>query len=268
MDHHRLSYQHSVISYYRFGTGPIPVLCFHGYGENALSFDILEKELGTSYTFYAIELPFHGKTVWRERLDFSVTDLRNILTLLPLPTEIRPLLLGYSLGGRAALSLYESQPNAFSRIVLLAPDGLVLNPWYWLATQTYIGNGLFRFTMKHPGWFFSFLKILNKTGRLNPSVYKFVNAYIGNPSVRGLLYQRWTVLRKLKPDLSSIKQLIRQNETPVRLLFGKHDRIILSSRGEKFRKNIEEYCRLDILVAGHQLLQPRYVHEIKDALAN
>jgi pimeloyl-ACP methyl ester carboxylesterase len=273
MQHQLLTYQDSAISYYRFGNGAVPVFCFHGYGEEASSFAFLEKTLGNQYTFHAIDLPFHGQTTWKQGLSFSVDDLRRIIDLipgweqaLPSPGGPKPILMGFSLGGRVALSLFQLQPESACKLVLLAPDGLVLNPWYWLATQTFPGNRLFRFTMKHPGWFFGLLKVLNKLGSVNPSVFKFVNFYIGNREVREVLYQRWTALRKLKPDLIRIKSLIRQQKTPVHLLYGRHDRIILPERGEKFRKGIEEFCSISILPAGHQLLQEKYVDQISEAL--
>jgi len=266
MHHQLLSYKESLISYYRFGSGGIPVICFHGYGQNAGAFAFLENEAGSQFTFHAIDLPYHGETAWKQGLNFSLDDLWQILSLMPFDIESKPVLLGFSLGGRVALSLYGSQSGAFRKIVLLAPDGLVVNPWYWLSTQTFAGNRLFRFTMKHPAWFFLFLKGMNKTRRLNASVFKFVKAYIGDPSLRLSLYQRWTVLRKLKPHLALIKSQIRKHKTPVKLLYGKYDRIILSSRGEKFVKGIEEYCEIEILHAGHQVLQPRYASVIAAAL--
>jgi hypothetical protein len=47
-------------------------------------------------------------------------------------------------------------PEQIEKLVLLAPDGLKVNFWYWLATQTWLGKNSFCFTMKHPGWFFVF----------------------------------------------------------------------------------------------------------------
>lgn len=269
MQHQLLHYRDSIVSYYRFGHGPKPVLCFHGYGENAQSFAFLEESMGNDYCFHAIDLPFHGQTIWKQGLDFTVNDLQQIISLFPdqwKAANSKPVLLGFSLGGRVALSLYQAQPESVRKLVLLAPDGLVMNPWYWLSTQTMIGNRLFHFTMKHPGWFFGLLKGLNKTGRVNASVFKFVNSYIGNPDARILLYQRWTVLRKLKPGLSLIRSFIRKYKTPVDLLYGQHDRIIVPARGEKFRKGIEEYCTIKIVPSGHQVLQERHIGQIREAL--
>lgn len=278
MEHHTLLYRHSQISYYSFGTGAQPVICFHGYGETAESFSFLEKHTGNSFTFISLDLPFHGKTTWNEKSDFTDLHLQQIVrdildhlghvsSLSAGQQQPKLVLLGFSLGGRVALSFYQSHPNLVSRIVLLAPDGLKVNFWYWLATQTWVGNRLFAFTMQKPAWFFGLLKLLNKLKLVNPSIFKFVNFYIGNNQARASLYQRWTGLRKLKPDLSCIKSGIRKEKTLVRLLYGKHDRIILSSVGEKFRKGIEDYCEIDVIHSGHQVLHEKHVREILPSLS-
>lgn len=96
-----------------------------------------------------------------------------------------------------------------------------------------------RFNYEKPGWFFGLLKMMNNVKLVNASIFKFVNYYIGDAEVRRLLYSRWTSLRKIKPDLPVIKNLIRENKTTVRLIYGKHDRIILSSTGEQFKKELK-----------------------------
>ena len=273
MEHRLLSYKNSKVSYYRFGSGPRQVVCFHGYGEEARLYDFLEKHAGDRFTFYSIDLPFHGKTVWNDGLNFSHTDLQQIVRAILLEANEKQktkneklILLGFSLGGRIALSLYQSQPENIEKIILLAPDGLIVNFWYWFSTQTWPGNKLFSFSMKYPGWFFAFLKLLNKLGLVNASVFKFVNYYIGNKEARQLLYQRWTGLRKLKPNLQQIKNLIRQQQTQTRLVYGKYDRIILPVRGEKFKKGIEEFCTVTVIASGHQVLHENHVGGILTAL--
>lgn len=264
-----LVYQDSLISYYCFGKGPQPVICFHGYGELARSYLFLEKYAGDDFTFYSIDLPFHGRTNWKENKDFTYEILLDIIKEL-LSTQQQGneklILLGYSLGGRIAISLYQNCPEKTKGLFLLAPDGLKVNVWYWLATQTFPGNRFFAFTMKHPKWFFMILKVLNRLGTVNTSIFKFVNYYIGDNQMRYLLYTRWTVLRKFKPDLKKSKKLIEKYKTPVHLIYGKHDRIILPVRGEKFRKGIEQSCKITILDTGHQVLQEKYVDLIVKTL--
>lgn len=273
MEEGRLHYRNSTIGYLRFGSGPKTAICFHGYGGDAASFSFFAKYAGNQYTFYSIDLPFHGKTEWKEGLTFAASDLllilEEILNLNPPESGTQSpklSLIGFSLGGRIALSLYQAIPEKIEKMVLLAPDGLKVNSWYWLSTQTWLGNKFFAFTLKHPGWFLGFLKILNKLKLVNASIFKFVNYYIGDKEVRRLLYARWTTLRKIKPRLKKIKPFVRENKTAVRLLYGMHDRIILSSVGEKFRKGIEDHCTLSIIHSGHQVLHEKHVREILPAL--
>ncbi len=273
MEHRVLTYKASQVSYYCFGTGSRQVVCFHGYGEEARLYSFLEKHAGNEFTFYCIDLPFHGQTKWNEGLDFAHADLRQIIENILLEDNQQPRtgnrklsLLGFSLGGRIALSLYQAQPESVGKLILLAPDGLVVNSWYWFSTQTWIGNKIFSFSMKYPGWFFAFLKLLNKLGLVNASVFKFVNYYIGNKEARQLLYQRWTGLRKLKPNLQRVKHLIRLHKTPTRLVYGKYDRIILPVRGEKFKKGIEEFCTVTVIASGHQVVHENHVEGILAAL--
>ncbi|MGZ8551956.1 MAG: alpha/beta fold hydrolase, partial [Chitinophagaceae bacterium] len=74
MEHRLLAYKNSLVSYYFFGTGPRQVVCFHGYGEDATLYAFLEKYAGNQFTFYSIDLPFHGQTAWNEGLNFSHND--------------------------------------------------------------------------------------------------------------------------------------------------------------------------------------------------
>lgn len=272
MKHYWLSHKRSQISYYRLGQGPQPVLCFHGYAEEGTVFEFLESHVGDRYSFFAIDLPFHGQTQWNEGLDFTPADLQQITEAILAQNNFSSnpaglSLVGFSLGGRAALSLYQACPDPINKLVLLAPDGLKVNFWYRLSTRTAPGRGLFAWTMKHPGWFFGLLKLINRIGLVNASIFKFVNYYIGNTEARLRLYQRWVSLRRLKPSLTRIKQLIRRQHSSVRLLYGRYDRIILPVRGEKFCKGIEEHCTLKVINCGHQVLQEKHAGEILDALS-
>lgn len=266
MELHQFNYKNSAIAYYRFGSGPKTAVCFHGYGESAALFGFLDKYAGNQYTFYSIDLPFHGQTGWKDGLLFTYADLLQIVLEITGEGSSKLTLLGFSLGGRVALSLYQTAPEKIEKLVLLAPDGLKVNFWYWLATQTWMGNKFFGFTMKRPGWFLGLLKLMNKLKLVNASIFKFVNYYIGDAEVRQMLYTRWTTLRTLKPKLSYIKKCISKNQTSVRLIYGKHDRIILSSVGERFKKGIEQHCTLSIIHSGHQVLHEKHIEEILPAL--
>lgn len=272
-----IKYKNSVFNVDCFGGGTQIVICFHGYGESASSFHFLEHIAVDNYRFYAVDLPYHGQTQWNEGNDFTTSELVNIISMIQNLHQLtypdwgekkdeQIILMGFSLGGRVCLNAYEQSPENFKKIILLAPDGLKVNIWYWLATQTWIGNRLFEFTMKKPGWFFKLLKTMNRTRWINQSIYKFVHFYINDEKVRHQLYQRWTGLRKIKPNLPKIKEMIREHKTPVRLIYGRYDRIILPVRGEKFCKGLEPFCNLKVIRSGHQVLHEKHTEEILQAL--
>ncbi|MBK6936252.1 MAG: alpha/beta hydrolase [Chitinophagaceae bacterium] len=272
MTEHHVSYGQSVLAYKIFGKGPELVLCFHGYGESAIAFSFLEKHAGDRFTFIAFDLPHHGATKWNDKQNFDPEDLEKIVIhLLNIPSlfpnhQSSITVLGFSLGGRMALSLYQSMPEKVKKMVLLAPDGLKVNFWYWLATQIWLGNKLFAVTMKHPAWFFTMLKLFNKLKLVNASIFKFVRFYIGDKEARSLLFKRWTSLRHIKPYLPVIKKAIDKNKTATILFYGKHDRIIRSSVGEKFSRGIENNCIVEIIASGHQVLHEKHAAAIAAAL--
>ena len=135
MEPRQLSYRNSTIGYCRFGSGPKTAVCFHGYGEEASVFAFLAQYAGNQYSFYAIDLPFHGKTEWDDGWDFTHKDLQQIVEIITREDNQKSenkkqkiTLIGFSLGGRAVLSLYQAMPERTDRIVLLAPDGLKIKP--------------------------------------------------------------------------------------------------------------------------------------------
>jgi pimeloyl-ACP methyl ester carboxylesterase len=255
-----IHYQASQVHYSYCGNGEKALVCLHGYGETETSFHFLQKHLPAQYRLIAIDLPFHGKTQWKEGLNCTPQDLQAIINSICIQHGVSTTCItfaGFSMGGRVALSLLQSMPAQTDRLLLLAPDGLVVNFWYRLAAHTFIGNRLFRLTMHRPGWFMWMLKAGKQLGIINQSIYKFTRYYIHDPAVREQLYQRWTCMRHFKPRLSTIKQLIRQHAIPVGLLYGRYDRIILYKRGENFRHGIESFCTLQIIDTGHQVLQEK-----------
>ena len=268
-----INYHQAEINYLVTGSGSKVILCLHGYSEDASNFLFLEKYLPVGYLLISLDLPYHGKsTVANGTIltaeDFARIVKRILLALFPQENYMSISLIGFSLGGRIALSIAEVLPGFFSKIILLAPDGLKVNPWYWFSTQTVAGNRFFSFTMRKPYWFFRLLKFFHRLGLVNKSIFKFVDYYVGNTLVRQQLYERWTGLRKFKPNLPLLKKQIAENSTQLRLIYGEHDKIIRYSSGNRFCKGIEDFCNLKIIDAGHQILYEKYAAEIVDAITN
>jgi len=292
-----ITFRSSRIHYQSWGSGTRLLFAFHGYGESAASFAFLESALGRGFTIIAVDMPFHGRTEWNEELVFHPGDLLALMTDItggfthrtPVSSDLASAspdhaptssshtsaspdrtpqwdLLGYSMGGRVALQLLELAPQRIGRLVLVAPDGLFVSPWYALATRTVAGNRFFRWTMKKPAWLFLLMRTGNRLGLVNPSLFKFAAHYIDDDAVRDALYTRWTVMREFRPRLRRIAAAIRDRQIPVVLFYGSYDRIIRSQRAEPFLRHITPYGRLELLPAGHALLQPKFMEVIANAL--
>jgi pimeloyl-ACP methyl ester carboxylesterase len=266
-----ITYRSSQIHYCKAGVGNKLLLCFHGYGESADSFSFFEKSIADEFTLLAIDFPFHGKTIWNEELIFTPEDLVSIVEKIIETTSFQDpkiFLLGFSMGGRVALHLPQQILNKIEKIILLAPDGLKINFWYWLATQTSLGNKLFHFTANNPSWLFLLMNIANKLRLVNQSVFKFANHYLHDKQMRNDLYKRWTVMSKFKPNIKKIKQDIRGNNIQLRLLYGKFDKVIRYKNAEKFITGIESNCILSIINSGHELLKEKNDDEIIRLIKN
>jgi pimeloyl-ACP methyl ester carboxylesterase len=270
MADHFITFRTSRFHYSSWGTGDRILFAFHGYGESGESFGFLETALGRDFTIIALDMPFHGQTEWNEKeLYFDPRDLVVLLNEITAGLAGRDhewWLLGYSMGGRIALQLLELESARTARLVLLAPDGLYVNPWYRLATRTVAGNRLFRWTMKRPGWIFMLLRTGNRLRLGNPSLYKFAEHYIDDVPVREALYTRWTTMRGFRPRLGNVAERILEKKIPVVLVYGSHDRIIPSRRGEKFLKRVTPCGRLELLATGHQVLHAKFTEVLVNAL--
>jgi hypothetical protein len=121
--------------------------------------------------------------------------------------------------------------------------------------------------MKSPGWFLGMLRLGNRLHLINPSVYKFVEYYIHDAGVRMELYDRWTSMRKCKPNLQKIRKQARAHALCIRLLYGNHDRIIRTSPANKFIDGLE-HTKIEVLDCGHQVLHAKNAEYIVEALFN
>lgn len=104
-----------------------PALILHGFTGSAESMVCVSDPLREKFRVHRVDLLGHGGSESPDRLEAfgmsqCVAQLRALLDALAIP---RALLIGYSMGGRAALSLAVAHPERVSRAVLVgATPGL------------------------------------------------------------------------------------------------------------------------------------------------
>lgn len=126
------------LHYQDLGTGD-PVVFIHGSGPGASghsNFKLNYPEFAAAgYRVIVPDLPGYGasdKPDTLYTLDFFVQALSDLLDALDIP---RCVLVGNSLGGAIALKLALDQPQRVSRLVLMAPGGLMEKEQYYLQME-------------------------------------------------------------------------------------------------------------------------------------
>jgi pimeloyl-ACP methyl ester carboxylesterase len=116
--------------------------------------------------------------------------------------------------------------------------------------------------MRDPRWFTGLLRTLRGTGLVNESLYRFTLSYLGDAAVRRRVYRIWTTLRELRPDRRRVADAIRRHRLPVRMVFGRYDRLCPLRIGERFAAGLDGLVRIVVLDSGHLLLREKHAGRV------
>ncbi len=252
--------------YFIFGKGPEILFAFHGFDNDANDFRIFEHSFGERYTIVAVNLFFHGQsdTPNHHAEDIFTTDILLELfdkLLFNMSCE-RFSFLGFSLGGRIILELIPHFSNRIDRILLLAPDGLKISPWYVFITNTWLGKKLFRRVIYNADRFLRLSGFFYKTGLVGEKQYLFALSNFDTLEKRKKVYNVWMIFRYILPKAEQIGIALKKNPFPVDIYFGKRDTIIRESYGRHFIKKSGYPIAIHSLDAGHNLMKGKIVQEL------
>ncbi len=253
------SFTHGFNLHYRtYGNGPIHFVCFHGFSRSGGDFWFLGNTLGRKCTFHAFDLHFHGSSIGDpKRADdpFTPGELADFFTAFADHLgQPKICLLGYSLGGRMALSLLETMPDRIDQAFLLAPDGLKMRPWYRGLAASPIGRSMYRALVDRPERFHKLVRSLRKVNLLNDRMVEFVMRHTSAKERRQLLHDVWLSYRLIEPDLRKVAGNLKEHAIRVHLFFGRHDRVIPPLLGRALKALSPEQVTQEDLEAGHWLL--------------
>lgn len=246
--HHRRNLLH----YVKVGNGKHPLLVFHGFGQDHTMYVPLLKSLSSTYTLYIVDLFFHGKSEWNEgERPIEKKDWNAIVEVLLHEQRLDDFsLLGYSLGGKFALSILEAFGNRIRHLILVAPDGIRTNIWYSMATYPTALRALFK-SMIHR--YDRFAWIATRLGKLNlvdKGLIRFADYQMNSEEKRRRVYYSWVVFRHLTFDLRDIAKIINENDIRLTMITGKYDNVIRSGDMHRLLRHVDHY-REEILESGH-----------------
>ena len=264
MVQHRLfEYQKASICYYVYGRGPQLAFCLHGYSNTATMFDLLASRLGESFTLIALDLPYHGQTRWG-RAKMRVEDLDAILKGIMAKEQSGPeyMLVGFSLGARICISLFNFDPAPVQKMILLSPDGLYSSLLYKLLVRTKLGHFLMAWLLKNPRKSVPAIDWLYHNKLINKTIYAYACSFVNSKRQSTLLYARWVSMSRLHPGLKTFQRQLSKRKIPVLMVFGKKDQVTPLHNADVVRKYQNSYLHVYKWEAGHLLLRPQYLDKL------
>ena len=250
---HRLAYR-------VLGNGPLSMLAFHGFGQDGGVFIPLQSTVGDRYTIYAIDLFFHGESLFTDDGVLTKSDwLRLIDAFLGEQFINRFSLLGFSLGGRFALTIAEQYAPRLDQLILLAPDGITHSFWYVLATSSRPGQWLFGQVLNQLSLINRLGQVLAKMGLLHRTRIRFAEVSLATPAQRQQVYASWTRFRQIRSDVVKLAAILNRSAVRVRFFTGYFDQIVPGYYIRPLSKRLQSYEHT-VLKAGHNRLIEQVNH--------
>lgn len=242
------------MAYRKFGHGPAALLAFHGFGQTGQVYLSIEKHLGDQFTVFAIDLFFHGDSRYVGNQLLTKNDWYQLIEAFLCGQHIKRFsLMGFSLGGRFALTTAENFSDRIDQLILIAPDGITRNFWYELATGSDAGRRLFRYILRHLSILNGFGHALTQLGLLNRTVMRFVEISLSTHKQREQVYQSWTQFRRIQPNLERVSEALNSNEISIWFFTGAFDRLVPGAYIVPLTERLRCYD-LTVLKTGHNRL--------------
>lgn len=235
-----------------FGAGPT-LLLVHGTGAATHSWRALAPLLAAHFRVLAPDLPGHGFTESADGERMSLPGMADSLGALLQALDFRPEIVAGHSAGAAILARLCLDGRITPRILIslngaLLPLGGLRNPVFSPLTRLFVSNPfvprLFAWQASDPA---VFGRMMDQTGsRIDAAGADFYRRLAGKPRhVAAALdmMARWDV-RELERDLPGLK-------TPLALVSGEQDRMILPSHAADVQRLLPAALRIDLPGLGH-----------------
>lgn len=246
------------LNYQRIGSGAHAILAFHGFGRTSADFEFLTPSIADQYSFYSFDCFFHGSSKGpndshspldpKEWSEFTHSFLQKM-------QHDTVSFVAYSMGGRLALSIIENSDLKIDKVLLLAPDGIIRNPWYSFASRTFMGRRLFKCMRDSPGVFMSIARAFNKAGLLDRKMLDVAIYNTSSKNKREQLYSTWTFLGRIWPDLKQLEKVLMGSDLELKIVLGRYDAMIPPNNILKWSYLANNQDIVIIEEEGHRLVE-------------
>mgnify|MGYP006156950127 CR=1 FL=1 len=251
------------------------VIAFHGFDRTAKEMENFMPLYDNKTTMLSVSLLHHGKSrpIPPLKIDkilppeILMEALKNIIKERWGDVECE--LLGYSMGSRIALKLYENFPSNFYRIIVLAPDGLRMGGLYKFLVNTVIGRFCWGLVDKFPRVNRWCIDSLHKAGLISSHKHHFGRFHTDNHEIRQRVAYGWAGHKRFWPDEKKLSEAFNSSsKIPAYFIFGDRDKIIPYRWSNSLRNKLqgEENVKFKIIDSGHVMRHPETVEKIKSVI--
>ena len=243
------------LHYIRFGSGPRTMIAFHGFADRAELFLNLREALEDRFTIIAIDLPFHGQSIWTKS-EFYPEEIRDALIEILEKEGIDGefTIMGHSMGGRIILALSEYFKDRIESYVMLSPAGFqgALSDSKCLFPK-FLRKFLKQLTSR-PFFIIAIFRLGKFLGIINRGTLNFLRKQFEYPERRKRLFDCWISLYNFPVDLKKFKKNVIDKKVRLHFFYGTLDYITPAKYAKKFISDIPQ-GKLILVEDGHYFLK-------------
>lgn len=256
-----VKFQNGYLNYVKFGDGDEVLLAFHGFGQDRNIFKKWSETLGSKYTIYAFDLFYHGAST-RPYGKLQKEEWKRYVEQFILQESIQQFsVVGYSLGGRFAISTALSFPDTITELILIGTDGVFKTIWFKLATTPIIRQ-VWKYLMFNPEKLNGLISFAERIKVINSYIADFVKKEMGDANNRKRVYISWNHFKSLGYPKSQLISSFNSHSFKRRIILGSKDHIIKTKDIMPIIDKMGRF-KVDILPKKHhQLLDDNVVELI------
>ncbi|HKE11190.1 MAG TPA: alpha/beta hydrolase [Myxococcota bacterium] len=228
------------------GSGP-PLVCLHAVAHGARDFETLRRRLRATQRVIALDWPGHGNSGDDSEPPTADRYAALLARFLDALAVERPVLLGNSIGGAAALRLATLDPDRVHGLVLVDPGGLLRGD---ALSRTAISLMVRFFTAGargarwYPAAFAAYYRLVLPLAAAADQRRRIV---AGAQEMAPLLASAWRGFAQPEADLRGFAERVR---CPVLVAWAKGDRILQLARCRDAIRRFPN-ARLELFPGGH-----------------
>ncbi|MGM7702616.1 alpha/beta fold hydrolase [Pseudalkalibacillus sp. Hm43] len=226
--------------YYEHYPHPNPnapvMIMIHGFLSSCFSFRKLIPELKNRFHIYAVDLPGFGKSEKSRTFHYSLKNYGQLIVDFIQHLQLfNTYVIGHSMGGQVAMHAARIAPDKIAKLILLGSSGYLKRPSSFIVRCSYLPFfvHVIRRWVGKKGVRDNLLTVVH-----NPKLIddELIQGYAQPFTDHNIFHSLIRVLRHREGDM--LPDELKEVQSPVLLLWGKHDRVIPPSVGERMVKDL------------------------------